>query len=233
MVSLVSMAAHASVTMVGTRVIYVASSKEQGLRFANPDTYPNLVQIWFDRGNPLARSEIEDSPFVATPPMFRIEPDSAQVVRLSYVGEDLPTDRESLFFLNFLQVPALKASAVNANQLVLTVRSRLKVFYRPTELAGSQDMSHIYQSLNLSEGGQAGARELIARNDSGYFIVVERASLVRGDEESELATGVLIAPMGTISLPLAKGAAQLDQATVRMKIIDDYGGEAVYDYPIH
>lgn len=233
LVSLVSFAAQASVTMVGTRVIYAAPAKEQALRFANPDQHPNLVQIWFDRGNPLSRADAEESPFVATPPMFRIEPNSAQVVRLSYVGGALPEDRETLFFLNFLQVPSVKASAADANQLVLTVRSRLKIFYRPQALAGEQDMSRIYRALSFTAGEKDGRQKITAHNPSGYFVVVQHALLGQASpDEVEVAKATLIPPRQEVSWTVPKGAGNASGASLRLKIIDDYGGEAVYDYQV-
>ncbi|MEN2733548.1 fimbria/pilus periplasmic chaperone [Escherichia coli] len=41
-----------------------------------------------------------------TPPIFRMDSKSGQTVRIVYTGESLPKDRESLFYLNVLDIPA-------------------------------------------------------------------------------------------------------------------------------
>ena len=95
LVFLLSAHASASVTMLGTRVIYPADAGEQVLRFSNPDDHPTRVQLWLDDGH-AGRPDGQASPFLVIPPVFRIEPHGGQVVRLSYIGAALPQDRESL-----------------------------------------------------------------------------------------------------------------------------------------
>lgn len=75
--------AQASVTMLGTRIIYPADASEQALRFSNPDDHPNLVQVWLDDGRS-GDAHALSSPFLVIPPVFRVEPHGGQMVRLSY-----------------------------------------------------------------------------------------------------------------------------------------------------
>ena len=78
-----------------------------------------------------------------------MNPHSGQMVRLSFVGQPLPRDRESLFYLNFLQVPAVRQTDSDKNKLLLVVTNRLKVFYRPAGLAG--DANHVIDRLSLRQ----------------------------------------------------------------------------------
>ena len=48
-------------------------------------------------------------------------------------GEGLPSDRESLFWLNIMEIP-LKVEDPNSVQFA--IRQRLKLFYRPPALLG-------------------------------------------------------------------------------------------------
>lgn len=100
-----SFTAQASVVITGTRVVYPANQKEVTVRFENKNPKPALVQVWLDSGNEDATPEEARVPFLATPPIFRMEPGRQQVLRLSYTGEPLPTNQESLFWLNMLEVP--------------------------------------------------------------------------------------------------------------------------------
>ncbi|WP_246019963.1 fimbrial biogenesis chaperone [Limnobaculum zhutongyuii] len=70
----ISQYSHASVIMNGNRIIYPASAKEKTLQFTNQDPHPNLVQIWLDINNPRSTPTTADAPFVATPQVFRMEP---------------------------------------------------------------------------------------------------------------------------------------------------------------
>lgn len=48
----VTSSAFASVTIIGTRVIYPATEKEVTVRLDNHGNQPALVQAWIDNGNP-------------------------------------------------------------------------------------------------------------------------------------------------------------------------------------
>lgn len=149
--------ASASVTLLGNRVIYPAEAREKTLQFTNDDGTPALMQIWLDINNPKSTPENADAPFVASPQIFRMNPHSGQMVRLSFVGQPLPRDRESLFYLNFLQVPAVRQTDSDKNKLLLVVTNRLKVFYRPAGLAG--DANHVIDRLSLRQAGNAARRQ--------------------------------------------------------------------------
>lgn len=108
----VSLSVQASVVMTGTRIIYPEGSREKVLQLSNKDDHPNLVQLWMDDGNNQSSPSKSDVPFALTPQIFRMEANSGQVVRLTYIARNLPKNRESVFYLNFLQIPALKADTL-------------------------------------------------------------------------------------------------------------------------
>ena len=49
--------------------------------------------------------ESVDAPFLITPPLFRMDAQKEQSLRIVYTHDQLPADRESLFWLNVLEVP--------------------------------------------------------------------------------------------------------------------------------
>jgi chaperone protein EcpD len=97
--------AHASVVISGTRVVYQAKEREVTVKLSNEGSSPALVQVWLDTGNPNATPDESDVPFTLTPPLFRLDPKKGQSLRLIYTQEPLPQDKESLFWLNVLEVP--------------------------------------------------------------------------------------------------------------------------------
>lgn len=81
-------------------------TKSINVRLNNGDSTPSLIQAWLDTGDPSSPPDSVRVPFIITPPVFRMEPLSGQTMRIMYTGEKLPADRESLFWLNVLDIPA-------------------------------------------------------------------------------------------------------------------------------
>ncbi|MNS47034.1 Chaperone protein EcpD precursor [compost metagenome] len=119
------------VQISGTRVIYPANAREVTLELTNKGSTPSLVQVWIDAGDRRIRPGAEALPFLVTPPITRIEAQRGQSLRLAYVGQGLPQDRESVFWLNVLEVPpSVKSTQAGQNLVQLAFRSRIKMFYR-------------------------------------------------------------------------------------------------------
>lgn len=218
--------AHASVVMTGTRVIYPAQAQEKMVQLTNQDTHPYLVQVWLDTGNPNLTAQTADAPFLASPQVFRMNPNAGQVVRLVFTGSDLAKDRESLFYLNFVQMPAMKASELHANKLLLSVSSRMKLFYRPQALAGNPNA--LSQSLHFKLQGRA----VTASNDSGYFATVRRADVVSRGKSYAIAQESMVAPLSQAVWALPAGASAAAGDTVRLTLVNDFGADVVTDLPL-
>ena len=69
--------ANASVILGGTRVIYEGNKKEASISVRNDDKTPYLVQSWVNNFN---NNDKQKVPFTVTPPLFRIEPESANAI---------------------------------------------------------------------------------------------------------------------------------------------------------
>jgi chaperone protein EcpD len=89
--------AEASVTIGGTRVVYPLDQREVTVKLDNDSKSPSLVQVWMDDGHPDAKPGDIKVPFVITPPIFRMDANKSQTLRVMYSGEALPTDRESVY----------------------------------------------------------------------------------------------------------------------------------------
>lgn len=206
--------ASGSVTLLGNRVIYPADMKEKTLQFTNEDNIPALIQIWLDINNPQSTPENADAPFIASPQIFRIAANSGQMVRLSFVGQPLPTDRESLFYLNFLQIPGVRQADSDKNKLLLLITNRVKVFYRPAKLAG--DANHVIDQLSLHQVGNS----LKVNNPTGYYANVSQAIILKGMKRTAIPDVDLIQPFSDVSWPVSG-----DVRKVELSVINDYGVE--------
>lgn len=98
-----SAASVAGIQPGSTRVIYPAAKREVTLQIMNHATMPRLIQAWIDRGDSDAPTATS-SPFFVTPPISRINPDKSQTLRITFIGGDVPGDRESVFWLNILEL---------------------------------------------------------------------------------------------------------------------------------
>ncbi|MDN0123219.1 molecular chaperone [Yersinia aleksiciae] len=217
----------ASVVMTGTRIIYPEGTREKVLQLSNKDDYPNLVQLWMDNGDNQSSPAKSDVPFTLTPQIFRMEPQSGQVIRLSYIERNLPKDRESVFYLNFLQIPALKADKQTENKLVLIVNNRLKVFYRPATL--KENVDTLGEKIQVTLDGVTGDKVKI-HNPTGYYISLRDAKLVSNGKTISFATSEMFAPNSTTDLALPSGVKAKKGELLTLNVVNDYGTNIPCNY---
>ena len=72
--------AHASVVIGGTRVVFPASQGEVTVRLSNSAAHPALVEAWIDDGDVQSTPDTANTPFLITPPLFRMEANGSVVV---------------------------------------------------------------------------------------------------------------------------------------------------------
>jgi len=219
----------ASVVLTGTRVIYPAAASGQTLQLGNSDPRPYLVQMWLDAGNPDSTPELDSSdvPFVLSPPIFRMEPGSGQAVRLTFTGaQALPADRESLFYLNFTQLPALARDKQDTNTLVLVLKNRVKLFYRPHALS-HPDTRRLACGLRF----HVDAGRVQVENPAAFHASIRRAELLLDAERSvPLLDGEMLAPFSQQEWPLADAfVPPTGEARVRVILVNDYGADEPHD----
>lgn len=208
--AVVSSAATADIVITGTRFVYLEKEKEVTVKIDNVGEKPALAQVWIDAGDPEATPENARAPFTITPPINRINGGKGQTLRIMYTGETLPRDKESLFWLNVLEIPASPKG--KNNQLQLAVRSRLKIFYRPQGLPGTSNEAGKSIRWKKVSGGIEGY------NPTPYFVSVARITADNGGK-LPMADGGMIAPGGKSLFRTKKSAA-----TVYPAYISDEGG---------
>lgn len=205
-----SMAASAGVVITGTRVIYPADAKEVTVKLNNMGSAPVLVQSWIDNGDTQAKPEDISVPFILTPPINRVEPSKGQTLRLSYTGAALPSNKESVFWLNVLEIPA-KATPKpgKENFLQMAFRSRIKLFFRPVGLAGNANDAAKSLAWSATAGGVS------ATNPTPYYV-----SLVTVKVNGKGVEGQMIAPGENkkFTLPAISAGNK-----VSFKFVNDYG----------
>lgn len=209
--------AQAGVVIDATRVVYPAARREVSVHLRNPGETPALVQSWIDEGDPGARPGEATSPFVLTPPLFRIDPAKGQTLRLIHSGDALPTDRESLFWLNVLDIPPRSPTdPASPNRLEMAFRHRMKIFFRPQNLPGkAADAARAVTWSIVYGGGQAA---LEARNPTPYHV-----SFAGAEVASVAARTDMVPPFSARRFALPAGFRAAGPAMVRYSFVDDFG----------
>lgn len=231
-----SSAAVAGVVIDGTRHIYPQQRREITLRLTNDDPRdPRLVQVWLDQGTPAQDPSHSDVPFSLAPPVFRLDPGKSQVVRLVYTQDPLPTDRESLFWLNALEIPPRVDAAPygsqehQSNHLQFAFRIRTKVFFRPAQLPGTADEAPTQLRWTLHRSAQGPLLEV--HNPSAYHVTFNEVALAMGprpDARLLPAEAGMVPPGGNLKLPVRDIVQAIPaDAQVHFKYINDYGAFSV------
>ncbi len=152
--------ANASVVLGGTRVIYEGDKKEASITVRNDDKTPFLVQSWVDNFDSNDKAK---PPFSVTPPLFRIEPESANAVRIVLTDPRLPSDKESVYWLNVKSIPPSDPNSTNS--LTISINNKIKLIYRPVNLPSSEAFT-AYEKLSFEKQGNT----LKAKNPTPYYI---------------------------------------------------------------
>ncbi|WDH20976.1 fimbria/pilus periplasmic chaperone [Pseudomonas chlororaphis] len=219
--ALVCSQAMAGVVITGTRLVYPASQKEITVKLNNNGTRPALVQSWVDSGDVESSPTSSKAPFVLSPPVSRIDPSKGQSLRLMFTGAALPSDKESVFWLNVLEIPPKAEGPVDLNVLQMAFRSRIKIFYRPDGLAGKPAEAIEQLQWTLIRQGQGFA--LQAHNPTAFHVSQVELALVAGAQRYDSENG-MIGPGQTkvFALPTLKSAPG-SGAQVEFNAINDYG----------
>lgn len=103
------MQAQAGIVVGGTRLIYDGGKKESSIGVSNPDKIPYLIQSWVD----LQEGDTSKTPFIITPPLFRLDGGQDNILRVVRAGGNLPTDRESLYWMNIKSIPSAEKKRIH------------------------------------------------------------------------------------------------------------------------
>ncbi|NDJ58746.1 molecular chaperone [Enterobacteriaceae bacterium 4M9] len=126
---------HAGIMAAATRVIYPQGHREVSLMLANTNKYPVIVQSWVDNGE--GDPESNQAPFVVLPAVFRLSPGERQGLRIIYNQDKLPSDRESVFWLNLYEIPPVTDKQSQQSRLTLAMNTQLKLFWRPKAITAT------------------------------------------------------------------------------------------------
>lgn len=158
------------------------------------------------------------SRLIITPPISRVDAKSGQTLRIKLGNRALlANDKETLWWLNILEIPPVVTGEKNQGQniLQLAIRSRFKFLYRPNGL-GNRDAAA--EKLVLSGNGST----LSLANPTPFYLTVTRISRSDGGTPLNGKT-VMLAPHANQTISLS--AAVSKGETLTISNINDYGAD--------
>lgn len=154
-------------------------------------------------------SDQKDTQFVITPPLFSMQGKKENTLRIiNATNHQLPGDRESLFWVNVKAIPAMEKDQKNENTLQLAIISRIKMFYRPTNLAMAPEEAPAM--LRFRRSGS----KLTLINPTPYFITV--TNMKAGNSN---LPNTMVPPKGEVSVDITHAAT----GDISFQTINDYG----------
>lgn len=194
----------AGVALGATRIIYREGSKQVSLPITNTHkTNAFLIQSWVTKPD-----GSKDADFIVTPPLFVLNPQKENTIRIIYTGSKLPTDQESIFYLNSKAIPSVNKDSLKGNNLQIATQSIIKIFMRPNHLS-STSMDSI-TSIRCKKDSNS----IVLDNSSPYFV-----SVVQFYINSKRINNFMIPPKSTHSISMEdKNIKQ-----VAFQMINDYG----------
>ncbi|BBG60857.1 MULTISPECIES: fimbrial biogenesis chaperone [Providencia] len=195
--------AYAGVIIGGTRVIYPEGSKDVSISVENPDKIPYLIQSWID-----GIDEKKQSDFTITPPLFRLNPEKTNALRIFLTENKLPTDKESLFWLNIKTIPATERTE---NSLQIAFKTQMKLIYRPTTFK-NVNFEEEQNKLTWTKSG----KKLSVKNPTPYYMNFQSVTF-NGKKINDVSYA---APLTTTTFEVNDTATK---GTVKWEVINDYG----------
>lgn len=206
-----------------TRLIIHQASGEESLSVINDGEFPVLMQLWIDQGEEFIQPEKLHVPFLVLPPVFRLDAKQSRAARVLFSGDKstLPNNKESLFWLNVLEIPPKPTAKVDVNVFQMAFRTRIKIFYRPSSLA-KLTLQDAVKKVTFSATMLKEKPALRIENPSPMHITLIEVRDSKGKVISKIEGDGMIAPFSKIDVLLDDSKIK-DIENLSINYVDDYG----------
>ncbi|WP_217541511.1 fimbrial biogenesis chaperone [Vibrio metschnikovii] len=217
----------ASIQVLTTRVIFSEPSNEASVSIKNKGDSPHLVQVWLEdlEGN-------TKLPFIITPPITRVDPEEGQVYRIIKTEQETETETETVYWLNFLDIPPTKRKYMSENSMQFAIKTRIKFFYRPMNLSNKK--RSITQDIKWIISEDDSSNSLITCINKSPFIYSFTSIKFRESDKEPLSSGgmCLAHSKNAFRIQKSKMIAHGTRNKLVVDIINDYGGIEKHTFPI-
>ena len=203
----------AAVNVNATRVVFDNGVQHKSLKLVNDGDQPMLVQSWIDDGAAHSTPDRANPAFVVLPPVLKLLPGEQREIRLMGSGVGLPTDRESLLWLNLYQIAPESPAASGAEKVRFALRTQLKVLWRPKTVP-RLDLS----SMNMLEFMRVSS-DIYVVNKTKWNITLTDLVI-----EGYSSDGVVVAPGGKQAIFTLKSPVAINNK-IDFAVINDDGNK--------
>ncbi|NHB88203.1 fimbrial biogenesis chaperone [Photorhabdus tasmaniensis] len=161
------------------------------------------------------------TPFYVSPPLFRLDPQGTNTLRILGDTSQLPTDRESVFYFNATAIPGSNApgrrfeSAQVNGRLAYAIGNTIKLFYRPTGLVGTPEQAYKALRFTHAPGG------VQVSNNFPYHISFTQIKVAGVPVKFSDSHPQMLAPFSTHVYPAQNNQ---NKKKVEWAVINDLGG---------
>lgn len=190
------------IALGATRLIYEQDKKQASIAIVNTTTDKRfLVNSWLEDADAKKIDSV-----IATPPMFVSEAKSENSLRVLNTNTNLPTDRETLYYLNVQAIPSVNRKEVESeNVLQLAILSRIKVMVRPAKL------NILVDDAPAKIEAQPTPQGTLLKNPTPYYM-----TLVNIEVAGKKTDNVMLSPYSENLIKIAG-------SSVSFQTINDYG----------
>lgn len=178
--------ARAVLIVEGTRLIYSGSAREASISILNKSERGALVQSWVSEEDD---DDKRDVPFAVAQPLVYLEPNGRHLIRVFYAGWGLPEDKESVVWLNIMDIPPKREQSEQPGSIQFAVRQRLKLFYRPPGLVGSTSDAVPKLVWKTLQG-----QKIQVNNPSSFHVSLIDLEVGTGASRQEITDYVFLSP---------------------------------------
>lgn len=212
-VYLFSYSAYGAIALDRTRVLYNEGERSVSLTLENENkNKPYLAQSWLEN----RRDERINSPFIIIPPVQRIEAGNKSQLKIQALPaiNKLPTDRESIYYLNVREIPP-RSHIPNVLQIAL--QTKIKMFYRPKSIVAPNRLEANPMEKDIVLEKQD--NQYRVKNPSPYYLTITKVR--KNDIEIQGFEAVMIEPFGQALL--GNKVMDLGQSPA-IEYLNDFGG---------
>ncbi|MEB7884007.1 fimbrial biogenesis chaperone [Serratia fonticola] len=206
------------IALGGTRLIFEGGKDAASMTVTNS----SAADVWLMRFwvSPYGDSEDKSGeeggsqtmPFAVTPPLYRLDPQNAVQLRVNKLTDNLPADRESVYYLNNLAIPPKKGEknyqkAVQSG-LQFAVNTRIKLFYRPAAIDDPVAVKQAPEKLTVTSFG----KEVVVKNPTPYFVTMTQLQL--NGRPTKTPRDTMVVPFGELRLASSEAHGTFSYTTV-------------------
>ncbi|EGQ8221334.1 fimbria/pilus periplasmic chaperone [Vibrio parahaemolyticus] len=196
-----------SIVLERNRIIH--TSNISSIKIQNKKKHPVIIRV-----EVLNEKKERSKSFLSTPPIFKMEENSTNIIRIISRDGSLPNDREELFWFCVESIsPDETASAVERKEghkekLLVNIKGCIKLLNRPSSL-GEQNINETMESLKWTDEGEY----VSIFNPTPYYV---NFGLFELDNNNSIG-GLYINPKDSIKINKSKSK------WITWNIIDDFG----------